>query len=255
MSPEEISDTFSDFMHNYSNLPRKKVRRVSVRDARRILTREEANKLIDFDEVIEEAVRRAEESAVVFIDELDKIIGPKVEVGADVSGEGVQRDLLPIVEGTSVMTRYGPVKTDYMLFIGAGAFYQHKPSELIPELQGRFPLRVELNSLNQQDFERILSEPDNSLVKQYQALLATEDVKLEFLPESISEMARIAQLLNERNENIGARRLHTIVEKVLEDISFTAPDHQGEKVVIDAAYVKERLANLIKDEDLSKYIL
>jgi ATP-dependent HslUV protease ATP-binding subunit HslU len=256
MSTEEMTDSFNDFIHSYNtSFPRKKTRKVSVREARRILTREEANKLIDFDEVMEDAVRRTEESAVVFIDELDKIIGPKVEMGADVSGEGVQRDLLPIVEGTSVMTRYGPVKTDYILFIGAGAFYAHKPSELIPELQGRFPLRVELNALGQKDFERILTEPDNSLIKQYKALLSTEDVKLEFTPEAIEEMSRVAQVLNERQENIGARRLHTIMEKNLEEISFDAPDHQGETVVIDREYVKKRLSGLVQDEDLSKYIL
>ena len=255
-SPDEVSEAFSDFVHSYgSNAPRRKMRRVSVRDARRILTREEANKLIDFDEVIEEAIQRTEESAVVFIDELDKIVGPRVEVGADVSGEGVQRDLLPIVEGTTVMTRYGPVKTDHILFIGAGAFYQRKPSELIPELQGRFPLRVELSSLGQKDFERILTEPENSLTKQYQALLATEGVDLVFTPDAIAEMARVAQVLNERMENIGARRLHTIMEKVLEDISFTAPDRCGEQVVVDREYVVKRLSGLVQDEDLSKYIL
>ena len=255
-SPDEMTETFSEFMQSYGNrFPRKRMRKVSVRDARRILTREEANKLIDFDEVVEEAVGRAEETGVVFIDEMDKIIGPKVEIGADVSGEGVQRDLLPIVEGTTVMTRYGPVTTDHVLFIGAGAFYQRKPSELIPELQGRFPLRVELSSLNQKDFERILTEPANSLTKQYQALLSTEGVDLVFTPEAISEMASVAQQLNERMENIGARRLHTIMEKVLEEISFTAPDHSGEKVVIDRDYVAKRLSGLVQDEDLSKYIL
>lgn len=256
MTQDEMTETFNDFMQHYSSYStRKRVRRVSVKEARRLLTREEANKLIDFDQVIEEAVRRAEESGVVFIDEMDKIAGPRIDIGADVSGQGVQRDLLPIVEGSTVMTRYGPVKTDYILFISAGAFHQTKPSDLIPELQGRFPLRVELQSLTEKDFERILAEPENSLIKQYQALLSTEGVELVFSEDGISEIARMATLMNQRMENIGARRLQTIMERVLEDISFNAHRHKGERVVVDAAYVSERMADFVHDEDLSKYIL
>lgn len=256
MSTEEMTETFNEFMQNFTAYTtRRRLRRVSVREARRILTREEANKLIDFDQVIDDAVRRAEDFGIVFIDELDKIAGPKVEIGADVSGEGVQRDLLPIVEGSTVMTRYGPVNTDHVLFIAAGSFHHVKPSELIPELQGRFPLRVELESLGQESLRRILAEPENSLLKQYQALLSTEDVELEFTEDGISEMARMAALMNERMEDIGARRLHTIVEKVLEDISFSAHEHRHEKIVVDEKYVTERLADFVRDEDLSKYIL
>lgn len=256
MSTEEMTETFNEFMQNFTAYTtRKRLRRVSVKEARRILTREEANKLIDFDQVIDDAVRRAEEFGIVFIDELDKIAGPKVDVGADVSGEGVQRDLLPIVEGSSVITRYGVVKTDHVLFIAAGAFHHAKPSELIPELQGRFPLRVELHSLTEEDLLRILKEPENSLLKQYQALLSTENVQLEFTEDGVSELARMASLMNERMGDIGARRLHTIVEKVLEDISFSAHNHRGEKVVVDSKYVADRLADFVRDEDLSKYIL
>ncbi|HLE02329.1 MAG TPA: AAA family ATPase, partial [Dehalococcoidia bacterium] len=185
----------------------------------------------------------------------DKLCGPKIEVGRDVSGEGVQRDLLPIVEGTTVMTRFGPVKTDYILFIAAGAFYDSKPSDLIPELQGRLPLRVELKALSPQDLERILEEPENSLTKQYHALLATEGVELDFTREGIAEMAFWASRMNEKMENIGARRLYTIMEQVLEELSFAAPQRQGEKVMVDQAYVREHLGNLLRDEDLSRYIL
>ncbi|MHB1006921.1 MAG: ATP-dependent protease ATPase subunit HslU [Chloroflexota bacterium] len=255
MSPEEVVASFNDYMHNFGQYTRRRSRRVPVREARRLLTREEAQKLVDFDQVVDEALERAEQAAVVFIDELDKIAGPKVDVGADVSGEGVQRDLLPIVEGSTVMTRYGPVHTDHMLFIAAGSFHGSKPSDLIPELQGRFPLRVELSSLDQKDFERILVEPENSLVKQYQALLSTEGVEIEFAPDGISEVARMARDVNERMENIGARRLHTVVEKLLEDLSFNAHEQAGQKIVIDAKFVRERLTELVKDEDLSRYIL
>lgn len=255
MSPEEVVATFSDYMRNFGQYGRRRSRRVPVREARRLLTREEAQKMVDFDQVIDEAMDRAEQSAVVFIDEVDKITGPKVDLGADVSGEGVQRDLLPIVEGSVVMTRYGPVHTDHVLFIAAGAFHHSKPSDLIPEMQGRFPLRVELSSLDQKDFERILVEPDNSLVKQYKALLATEGVELEFTTDGIAEIALIARDLNERNENIGARRLHTVMEKLLEDLSFSAHEHPGEQVKIDAEFVRQRLGELLRDEDLSRYIL
>jgi ATP-dependent HslUV protease ATP-binding subunit HslU len=254
MSAEEVVATFNDYVRNYGPYGRRRSRRVSVQEARRLLTREEAQKLVDFDQVVDEALDLAEQSAVVFIDELDKVVGPKMEMGADVSGEGVQRDLLPIVEGSTVMTRYGPVHTDHMLFIAAGSFHHNKPSDLIPELQGRFPLRVELHSLDQRDFERILVEPQNSLLKQYQALLATEGVELEFSPEGIREIAAIAREVNERSENIGARRLHTVVEKLLEDLSFHAAAYAGSKVVVDAAFVRERLGELLRDEDLSRYI-
>jgi len=256
MTSEEIHETFNEFVENYKSITtRRKIKKVSVREARRILVREEASKLVDFDSVIDTAIQRTEETGVVFIDELDKLAGPKIEVGADVSGEGVQRDLLPIVEGTTVMTRYGPIRTDHILFIAAGSFYDSKPADLIPEIQGRFPLRVELESLSQDDLKRILLEPENALTKQYQALLKTEKVDVVFTEDGISEIARLSALMNERAENIGARRLHTIMEKVLEDLSFNAADYAGQQVTIDAAYVHEHIGDLIKDEDLSRYIL
>ncbi len=230
-------------------------RKVRVKEARRILTREEANKLLDFDQVADQAIKRAEENGVVFIDEIDKLCGPKVDIGRDVSGEGVQRDLLPLLEGTMVMTRYGVMKTEHMLFIAAGTFSQNKPSELIPELQGRFPLRVELRSLSQDDMKRILLEPRNSLTRQYQALLDTEGVALSFTEDGVDEISRLAALMNERSENIGARRLYTIMEKLLEDLSFTASERKGEQVVVDAKYVWQQVGGLIKDENLSRYIL
>ncbi|MDZ4246346.1 MAG: ATP-dependent protease ATPase subunit HslU, partial [Dehalococcoidia bacterium] len=230
-------------------------RKVKVREAKRILFRQEANKLIDFDDLHEEALKQAENNGVVFIDELDKLAAPSIEVGRDISGEGVQRDLLPIVEGTSVLTRYGPMKTDHILFIGAGTFYRSKPSDLIPELQGRFPLRVELKSLTRNDMERILTEPNNSLCKQYEALLATEGLELTFAPDGIKEITRLAELMNEQMENIGARRLHTIMEKVLEDANFNATDKSGEKVTVDAGYVSDHIGDLIKNQDLGRYIL
>ena len=256
VSVDDLRESFVDFIEQYEDYSRRRrARRVSVREARRILTREEASKLINVDEVIEEGLRRAEELGVVFIDEIDKIAGPEVEVGPDVSGEGVQRDLLPIVEGCTVLTRYGPVRTDHILFIAAGAFYDRRPSDLIPELQGRFPLRVELHPLGEDEFRRILVEPENSLVKQYRALLATEGVELEFTDDAIAELARTAARLNERYENIGARRLYTVMEAVLEEVSFDAPERQGERVVIDAEYVRGKLADLLANEDLSRYIL
>jgi ATP-dependent HslUV protease ATP-binding subunit HslU len=256
-NPVEMSDAYSDFVEAYNGVggSRRRSRRVSVKEARRILTREEASKLIDMENVIEMAVQRAEASGVVFIDELDKVAGPRHEFGSDVSGEGVQRDLLPIVEGTTVSTRYGPIKTDHVLFVAAGSFYHNKPSDLIPELQGRFPLRVELKSLTEEDFRRILTEPENALTKQYIALLGTEGVTITFGDDAIAEIARLAVLMNERMENIGARRLHTIMERVLEEISFSAADHAGETIHIDADYVRARMADLIKDQDLSRYIL
>jgi len=256
MPPEDMKEALSEFMDSYRHVAqRRRAHRVSVKEAQRILTREEAQKLVDFDQVVDLALALAQERGVVFIDELDKIVGPRVEVGADVSGEGVQRDLLPIVEGTTVNTRYGLVKTDHMLFIAAGSFHHHRPSELIPELQGRFPLRVELESLSQEELKRILVEPENSLTKQYQALLQTEGVELVFAEDGVAEIARLAALMNERAENIGARRLQTIMEKTLEDISFNAADHAGEQVIVDAAYADARLGDLIGQEDLSRYIL
>lgn len=230
-------------------------RKVTVREARRILFRQEANRLMDFEELSEVALKMAENHGVVFIDEIDKLAAPSIEIGRDISGEGVQRDLLPIIEGTTVLTRYGPVKTDHILFVAAGTFYRNKPSDLIPELQGRFPLRVELKPLRQEDLERILVEPENSLCKQYQALLATESVELTFAPDGIREIARLAALMNERMENIGARRLHTIMEKVLEEINFSAEEKSGEKIVVDAAYVSSHVGDLVKNEDPSRYIL
>lgn len=233
----------------------KKKRRVTVAEARRILTNEEAEKLIDMDQVIQEAISRAENNGIIFLDEIDKIAGRDNTYGPDVSRGGVQRDILPIVEGSTVVTKYGPVKTDHILFIAAGAFHTSKPSDLIPELQGRFPIRVELDSLNKEDFKRILTEPDNSLVKQYVALLSTEDVAVEFTDEAVEYIAEMAYEVNTRSENIGARRLHTILEKVLEDLLFDAPEMRGQKVVVDRAYVQERLAHIVNDEDLSRYIL
>jgi ATP-dependent HslUV protease ATP-binding subunit HslU len=246
-----------DFQEILSAMPsnRRRSRQVSVKDARRLLTQEEANKLVDLDEVIEEGTKRVEQSGVVFLDEIDKVAGAKSETGPDVSGEGVQRDLLPIIEGSTVMTRFGPVKTDHVLWITAGAFHSSKPSDLIPELQGRLPLRVELSSLTQDDYVRILTQPENALVRQFQALLGVEGVSVEFTPDGLQEIARCATTMNERVENIGARRLHTITERVLEDVSFNAPALSGETVTVDAAFVDERLGELLKDEDLSRYIL
>jgi ATP-dependent HslUV protease ATP-binding subunit HslU len=230
-------------------------KKVRVKEARRILLREEANKLLDLDQVLDRAVSDTEENGLVFIDEIDKLCGPKMDMGRDVSGEGVQRDMLPLLEGTTVMTRYGPLNTEHILFIAAGTFSQNKPSDLIPELQGRFPLRVELSPLTQEDFERILTEPRNSLTNQYIALLSTEGVSLKFTKDGIREIARLAVLMNERMENIGARRLFTIIEKLVEDLSFTASERKGERVVIDADYVSQQVGSLVKDENLSRYIL
>ncbi len=254
MTPEDLHDTFHDFLDGF--VPRRSQRRrVSVKEARRILTQQEANRLVDFDAVVEAAIGRVEEAAVVFLDEIDKTISSNGEFGADVSGEGVQRDLLPIVEGSVVMTRYGPVKSDHILFIAAGAFHNTRPSDLIPELQGRFPIRVELSSLSEDDLYAILTEPQNALTKQYQALLGTEGLTLQFEEEGMREMARLATLVNARTEDIGARRLHTIMERVLEEISFDAPGHAGESVAIDRSFVAERVGEVAADEDLSNFIL
>jgi ATP-dependent HslUV protease ATP-binding subunit HslU len=234
-----------------------KRRKLKIPQAIELLTSEEAGKLIDMDKVTTEAVWRAENHGIVFLDEIDKIAGSRSGggQGPDVSREGVQRDLLPIVEGSSVTTKYGVVKTDHVLFIAAGAFHVAKPSDLIPELQGRFPIRVELEALQNQDFVRILTEPENSLTRQYQALLATESVRVEWKPDAIEEIARMATLANERMENIGARRLHTIMERLLDELSFEAPGLGGTDVPITANYVRERLSKVLEDEDLSKYIL
>ncbi|AEG14586.1 ATP-dependent protease ATPase subunit HslU [Desulfofundulus sp. TPOSR] len=234
---------------------KKRKRKVTVAEARKILTQQEAQKLIDMDEVTTDAVRRAEEHGIIFLDEIDKIASREGGAGPDVSRGGVQRDILPIVEGSTVMTKYGPVKTDHILFIAAGAFHMAKPSDLIPELQGRFPIRVELSSLSEEDFLQILTEPENALIKQYTALLATEGVNVKFSQDSLVEIAKIAYTVNEQTENIGARRLHTIMEKLLEDLSFDAPELQGQTITIDRDYVQQKLGDIVKNEDLSRYIL
>jgi len=237
-------------------LPKRKKRRlVHVQDARRILVDEELRKLVDMDDVVNEALDRVENHGIIFIDELDKIAGERGTVGPDVSREGVQRDLLPIVEGSTVQTRYGLVRTDHVLFIAAGAFHVSKPSDLIPELQGRFPIRVELLPLGEDDFVRIMTEPENALTKQYAALVAAEGATLEFAPEGIREVARIATILNERMENIGARRLHTVLTTLLEDTLYDLPDVAEKHIVFDRKKVKERLDAIVQDEDLRKYIL
>lgn len=234
---------------------RTKRRKLSVKEARKVLTQEEAGKLIDMDDVIQESIRRAEQSGIIFIDEIDKVASQGRQSGPDVSREGVQRDILPIVEGSTIMTKYGPVKTDFVLFIAAGAFHIAKPSDLIPELQGRFPIRVELNSLSLDDFVSILTEPKNALTKQYVNLLRTEYLEIEFSPEAIREIAQIAASVNQNTENIGARRLHTILEKLLEDLSFEAPELTLDRMVITPQYVREKLAGIAQDRDLSQYIL
>src|SRR5438445_10167210 len=230
-------------------------RRVKVPEALEILTQEEAARLVDMENVAREAVNRAEQSGIVFIDEIDKIAGRESLHGPDVSREGVQRDLLPIVEGSTVNTKYGAVKTDHILFIASGAFHAAKPSDLIPEFQGRFPIRVELSSLGKEDFVRILTEPKNALIKQYAALFETEGIHLNFADDAIQEIAQIASEVNEKTENIGARRLHTVLERLLDEISFTALEMLGKNVTIDAQYVRERLGPILKNEDLSRYIL
>jgi ATP-dependent HslUV protease ATP-binding subunit HslU len=237
-------------------LPEKsKRKKVKIPEALVLLEQEESGKLIDMDKITQEAVERVEQSGIVFIDEIDKIASKGGGYGPDVSREGVQRDLLPIVEGSTVTTKYGPVKTEHILFIASGAFHTAKPSDLVPELQGRFPIRVELDALGKEEFVRILTEPHNALVKQYTALLETEDVEINFLDDSVDEIAEIAALVNDKTENIGARRLHTILEKLLEDISFDAPEKPGTKLDIDRKYVREKLSDIVKDEDLSRYIL
>jgi len=234
---------------------KKKQRKVKVPEALTVLSQEEAYRLIDMDSVIKQAIERVEQSGIIFLDEIDKIAGRESSFGPDVSREGVQRDILPIVEGTTVTTKYGMVKTDHILFVAAGAFHVSKPSDLIPELQGRFPIRVELDSLGRGDLVRILTEPENALIKQYTALLETESVKVKFTEDSIAEVAGMAALINERTENIGARRLYTMMEKLLDEISFDAPEMSGKSMVIDAKYVRDKLKGFVEDEDLSRYIL
>ncbi|MCX5718140.1 MAG: ATP-dependent protease ATPase subunit HslU [Nitrospirae bacterium] len=232
-----------------------KRKKAKVPEALRLLVQEEANKLIDMDKVTKEAIERVQQTGIIFIDEIDKVASRGHAHGPDVSREGVQRDLLPVVEGTTVTTKHGPVKTEHILFIAAGAFHMSKPSDLIPELQGRFPIRVELDPLGKDEFVRILTEPYNALTKQYTALLATENVEINFRKDAVEEIAGIAATVNEKTENIGARRLHTVLEKLLEDISFEAPEKKNGKLPIDREYVRAKLADIVKDEDLSRYIL
>ncbi len=251
---EDLSIAIEEAIGN--KLPkRKKKKKMAVKEALRYLQNEETEKLIDMDEVIAEAKQRAEQSGIIFIDEIDKIVGGGITSGPDVSREGVQRDLLPIVEGSSVMTKYGMVKTDHILFIAAGAFHNKKPSDLIPELQGRFPIRVELSPLGKEDFKRILVEPENSLIKQYIALLGTEGIRLEFTPDAIDAIAEIAARVNESTENIGARRLHTVMTKLLEDLLYTAPKISERTVKITGNYVHQKLGKIVRDVDVSRYIL
>jgi len=251
---EDIETNLKDMLGSF--LPEKtKRRKVKVSEAIHMLEEEEANKLVDMDKITREAIERTEQSGIIFIDEIDKIASKGAGYGPDVSREGVQRDLLPVVEGSTVSTKHGAVRTDHILFIAAGAFHMAKPSDLIPELQGRFPIRVELDHLEKKDFIRILKEPDNALLKQYTALLATENVHIDFTEDGIEQIADIAAHVNEKTENIGARRLHTVLEKLLEDISFDAPERQNGSHRIDREYVTEKLGSIVKDEDLSRYIL
>ncbi|MGB9074589.1 MAG: ATP-dependent protease ATPase subunit HslU [Terriglobales bacterium] len=251
---EEMDVNIKDMLPNIFG-QRTKKRKMKVNEAFEYLIQEEEQRLIDMDQVTRVAIDRVENSGIIFLDEIDKIAGRESGHGPDVSREGVQRDILPIVEGTTVNTRYGMVRTDHILFIAAGAFHVSKPSDLIPELQGRFPIRVELQSLTMEDFIRILTEPKSSLTKQYIALLETEGVKLEFTPDALEEVARFAFRVNEGTENIGARRLHTIMERVLDEISFDAPEKKGQQFAVDAAYVQKMLSEIVKDQDLSRYIL
>ena len=253
-SLESMGDNLQDMMANL--MPKKqKKRKVSVAAARKLFQQEEATKLVDMEEVKDAAIRAAEKSGIVFLDEIDKVAVKGQGSGPDVSREGVQRDILPIVEGSTVMTKYGPIKTDHILFIAAGAFHTAKPSDLIPELQGRFPIRVELKSLQKEDFQRILTEPQNALLKQYKALLATEGISLDFADDAIERLAQLACDVNAQTENIGARRLHTILEKLLEDLSFDAPEMEEKEVRVDAAYVDKKLKDIAVNRDLSHFIL
>jgi len=256
-SPQGIEELGINFQEMLGGImPRKtKKRKVTMEEAKKILAQEETSKLIDMEEVISQAMFKVENSGIIFVDELDKIAGEKDKIGPDVSREGVQRDILPIVEGTSVMTKYGMVRTDHVLFIAAGAFNVSKPSDLIPELQGRFPIRVELDSLTTKDFVRILTEPKNALIKQYTALLSTEGVEITFTHDAIEEIAKTASLVNERTENIGARRLHTVMTTLLEDIMFSVPQSKIKKIEVTKKMVEDTLKGIVEDEDLSRYIL
>jgi ATP-dependent HslUV protease ATP-binding subunit HslU len=251
---EEMDVNLKDMLSGFFGQQKKK-RKMSVADAFEYLIQEEENKLLDMDQVTRIAVERAEQMGIIFVDEIDKVAGRESGHGPDVSREGVQRDILPIIEGTTVNTRYGMIRTDHILFIAAGAFHVTKPSDLIPELQGRLPIRVEMQSLKEEDFVRILTEPKNALIKQYIALLDTEGVKLQFTEDAVQTIARFATSVNEQTENIGARRLHTILEKVLDELSFEAPDLKKKSVKVDAAYVNKQLADIVKNQDLSRYIL
>ncbi|HEY7745618.1 MAG TPA: ATP-dependent protease ATPase subunit HslU [Desulfuromonadales bacterium] len=256
-TPQGTEEMGINIKEMFGNLfPKKtKRRRMKVAEARELLIETEAEKLVDMEKVHTLARERTEQSGIIFIDEIDKIASREGGHGPEVSREGVQRDILPIVEGSTVNTKYGPVKTDHILFVAAGAFHVAKPSDLIPELQGRFPIRVELESLGEEEFVRILTEPKNALIRQYTALMATEGIELLFREDAVHEIARTAALVNERTENIGARRLHTILEKLLEDLSFDAPERRERRIEIDADYVRNRLAEIVRDEDLSRYIL
>jgi len=257
MAPPGMEEMQQQLQSMFANLGGNKTRprKVKVREALKLLIDEEASKLVNEDELKIEAITNAEQNGIVFIDEIDKVTRRQETIGADVSREGVQRDLLPLVEGSTVTTKYGPVKTDHVLFIASGAFSLSKPSDLIPELQGRLPIRVELDSLKVGDFVRILTEPDASLTAQYKALMTTEGVSVEFTEDGVRRIAEIAFHVNERTENIGARRLHTVMERLLETVSYEATDQRGSTVTIDARYVEDHLGNLVKDEDLSRYIL
>lgn len=257
MAPQGMEDMENQLKEMFSNIMPKKTknRRLKVPEALEMLSQEEADKLVDMDAVVREAIQRVEQTGIIFIDEIDKIAGRDHAQGPDVSRQGVQRDLLPLVEGSTVNTKYGMVRTDHILFVASGAFHTAKPSDLIPEFQGRFPIRVELDALTHEDFIRILTEPQNALLTQYVALLSTENVQLDFVPDAVEAIARIAADVNERTENIGARRLHTVVERLVEDLSFDAPELGGQAVKIDAQYVKDKLDAIVKDEDLSRYIL
>ena len=257
MAPQGMEEMENQLKEVFSHIMPKqtKKRRMKVSEALEVLTLEEADKLVDMEAVVQEAVRRIEQTGIIFIDEIDKIAGRENMHGADVSRQGVQRDLLPLVEGCTVSTKYGIVRTDHILFVASGAFHTTKPSDLIPEFQGRFPIRVELESLTHEDFVRILTAPKNALLTQYVALLDTEDVILSFASDAVEEIARIAAVVNERTENIGARRLHTVVERLIEDLSFDAPELSGREIPIDAKYVRDKLDAIVKDQDLSRYIL
>ena len=251
---EEMGDNLQDMLGSLMPKKRKK-RKVTVEAARKIFIQEESQKLIDMEAVMDAAIEAAERSGIVFLDEIDKVAARNGSSGADVSREGVQRDILPIVEGSTVKTKYGQIRTDHILFIAAGAFHTTKPSDLIPELQGRFPIRVELTSLKKEDFKRILTEPQNALIKQYKALLAVEGVTVTFTDEAIDRLAQMACDVNEHTENIGARRLHTLLEKLLEQLSFDAPDLENKDVVIDEKYVNDKLSEIAVNQDLSHFIL